>query len=274
MYLVMQRSEQSSCLSNLELCAQDILAWMADNNLSCNSSKTEILHFSSRYLQRQSIAAVNIAGSEIKTSENARDLGVTLDQCLTMSTHVSNLCKSASFALKRIGNIRQYLDQPSTETLVHAFVSSKLDYCNSLLYGLPDKEISKIQRVHNSAARLVTKTRRADHITPILRKLHWLSVRKRFVFKILLFTYKILNGLAPCYLAELINLRQPIRCLRSNNDHLRLHIPVSRTKSYGGRGFSSCALALWNSLPLDVRSAPSVDTFKTKLKTFLFNNDL
>jgi len=118
------------------------------------------------------------------------------------------------------------------------------------------------------------KTRRADHITPILRKLHWLPVRKRFIFKILLFTYKILNGLAPCYLAELINLRQPIRCLRSNNDHLRLHIPVFRTKTYGGRAFSSCAPALWNSLPLDVRSAPSVDTFKTKLKTFLFNNDL
>ena len=126
MYLVMQRSEQSSCLSKLELCAQDIFSWMADNKLLCNSSKTEILHFSSRYLQRQPIAAVNIAGSEIKTSLNAWDLGVTLDQYLTMSTHVSNLCKSASFALKRIGNIRQYLDQPSTEKLVHAFVSSKL----------------------------------------------------------------------------------------------------------------------------------------------------
>lgn len=182
MYLVMQRSEQSSCLSKLELCAQDILSWMADNKLLCNSSKTEILQFSSRCLQRQPIAAVNIAGSEIKTSVNARDLGVTLDQCLTMSKHVSNLCKSASFVLKRIGNIRQYLDQPSTEKLVHTFVSSKLDYCNSLLYGLPDKEISKIQRVQNLAAQLVTKTRRADHITPILRKLHWLPVRKRFIF--------------------------------------------------------------------------------------------
>jgi len=207
---------------------------------------------------------VKIAGSEMKTSANARDLGVTLDQCLTMSTHVSSLCKSASFVLKRIGNIRQYLDQPSTEKLVHAFMSSKLDYCNSLLYGLPDKGISKIQRVQNSATRLVTKARRADHIMPILCKLHWLPVRKRFIFKILLFTYKILNSLAPCNLAELINLHQPTRCLRSNNDHLRLHIPVFRTKTYGGCAFSFCAPALWNSLPLDFRSAPSVDMFKLK----------
>ena len=187
---------------------------MTDNKLLCNSSKTEILHFTSRYLRRQPIAAVNIAGSEIKTSMNAWYLGVTFDQCLMMSTHVSNLCKSASFALKRIEN-RQYLDQPSTGKLIHSFVSSKLDYCNSLLYGLPDKEISKLQRVQNSAAPRVTKTRRVDHIPPILRKLHWLPVRKRSIFKILLITYKFLNGLASSYLAELINLHQPLRRLRS-----------------------------------------------------------
>ena len=154
------------------------------------------MHFSSRYLRRQPIAAVNIAGSAINTSVNARDLGVTLDQYLTMSTLVSNLCKSASFALNRIGNIRQNLDQPCTEKLIHAFVSSKLDYCNSLLHGLPDKEILKLQRVQNSAARLVTKTRRVDHIIPILHELHWLPVRKRSIFKILLITYKVIKWLS------------------------------------------------------------------------------
>ena len=115
------------------------------------------MHFSSSYLHCQPIALVNIAGSEIRTSMSVHDLGVTLDQCLSMSTHVSNLCKSAPFALKCIGNVCQYLDQPAVEKRIHTFVSSKLNYCNSLLYGLLDKEISKLQHVQNSVACMVTK---------------------------------------------------------------------------------------------------------------------
>ena len=84
---------------------------------------------------------MNIVGFQIMTRVNARDLG-DLDTCLSMSTHIRNFCKSASSALKRTGNIRQYLEQPDAEKLIHAFVSSNLAYCNSFLYGLPDKEIS------------------------------------------------------------------------------------------------------------------------------------
>ena len=272
MYLVMQKSDQRLCLSKLETCAKDIVFWMMENKLMCNSSKTEVVHFSSRYLSRESIGSVNIAGSDVKTTSKVNNLGVMLDRCLTMSTHVSNLCKSASFALKRIGNIRHYLDQPSTEKLVHAFVASKLDYGNSLLYGLPDKEIAKLQRIQNSAARLVTRTRRTEHITPILHKLHWLPVKKRIAFKLLLITYKVINGLAPKYLSDLLKLEKPSRLLRSNaNDKLRLVRQTFRTKNYGGRAFKSCAPILWNDLPLHVRSAPSTETFKKRLKTHLFN---
>lgn len=94
----------------------------------CNSTKTREVQFSSRYLERQLIAKKNISGSEINTSINARDVGLTLDRCLTISTHVSNLCnKFAADALKRIGNIWPYLDQSSTEKLIHTFVSPELD---------------------------------------------------------------------------------------------------------------------------------------------------
>ena len=93
----------------------------------CNSTKTGVVQFSSRYLERQLIAKENISGSKINTSINARDVGLTLDRCLTIFTHVSNLFKFAAYALKRIGTIRPYLDQSSTEKLIHAFVSPELD---------------------------------------------------------------------------------------------------------------------------------------------------
>ena len=130
----------------------------------------------------------------ISISGEARNLGVIFDKHLIMSGHVNNLCRTASLAIRNIGRIRKYLDQPSTERLVHAFVSSKLDYCNSVLYGLPAKQLSKLQRLQNSAARLVTKAKRRDHVTPVLRQLHWLPINQRIVFKILLITFKITNA--------------------------------------------------------------------------------
>jgi hypothetical protein len=180
-------------------------------------------------------------------------MGVILDHHLKMSSHVSNICKSASYSLRRIGQIRRYLNPASTEKLVHAFISSKLDYCNSVLHGLPDKDLSKLQRIQNSAARLVTSKNKHEHITPVLLTLHWLPVKKRIVFKILLLTFKVLHGLAPCYLSDLLVVQQPLRKLRSNsNNAILLTTPRYRTDTYGKRAFSSSAPRLWNKLPTSI----------------------
>ena len=111
-------------------------------------------------------------------ASSVHDLGVTLDCHLDMNTHVNQLCKSASFSLRRVGQVTRYLDHVTTEKLTHAMITSKLDQCNNLLYGLAEKEFSKIQRVQNSTARLVTRTKRQEHITPVLRKLHQFPAKK------------------------------------------------------------------------------------------------
>jgi len=129
-----------------------------------------------------------------------RNLGTWFDSHLDMSTHVTKACASAFYNLYNIRDIRKYLSRESTERLVHAFITSRLDYCNGLLYGAPEYQIKKLQRVMNVSAGLVYRAPKYCHITPLLRELHWLPVRLRVDFKILLVTFKILHGVAPSYL--------------------------------------------------------------------------
>ena len=188
---------------------------------------------------------------------------------LQFKSHISDVCKSSFYHLRNISRIRRYLTSETTEMVVHAFVTSKLDYCNSLLYGLPKFLIAKLQSVQNSAGCLVCTTRKFDHITRTLIDLHWLPIRHRIVFKILLLVYKSLNDKAPLYLSDLLTYRRSSYSLRSvsNGDLVE---PSSKMRTYGDRSFAVCAPRLWNSLPLSIRRSSSVDTFKNVLKTYLF----
>ena len=107
-------------------------------------------------------------------------------------------------AIRKISKIRQYLDYDTATRLVHALVTSRLDSCNSLLYGLPDKDLAKLQRIQNIAARLICRIPPSQHITPILQNLHWLPVNIRIAYKINLLTYKSKAGLSPTYLSNLL----------------------------------------------------------------------
>ena len=164
---------------------------------------------------------------------------------------------------------RRYLSQDTTEILIHAYITSKLDNCNSLLYGIPAYMINKLQTIQNAAARIVTFTKKTEHITPVLCKLHWLPVQYRIIFKVLLLVYKGLNCLAPNYISELLHYRTSSRSLRSSSQRL-LSIPRTSLKTYGDRAFSVAGPRLWNKLPLLLRSSNTLTVFKKNLKTYLF----
>ena len=179
--------------------------------------------------------------------------------------------KNAYYHLRNIASIRNTLYVDSAKALVHAFISSRLDYCNSLLYGLPKKSLDRLQRVQNMAARLITGTKITDHITPVLHGLHWLPINQRIEFKIMTLTFKSLHDLAPQYLTELVTPYRPKRSLRSAKKDL-LNLPKMSLKRYGYRSFQYAAPALWNNLPESIKSSKELSSFKSSLKTYLFKN--
>ncbi len=171
---------------------------------------------------------------------SVKNLGV-FDSALTFDKQVNAVVKSSYFQL------RLFLTCAEFERVIHAFISSRLDYCNSMYIGINQSYMNRLQTVQNAAARLLTGTRKYEHITPVLLSLHWLPVHFKIEFKNLFFVFKVLNGLAPSYLSDLLSLRSPGRCLRSSNQKLLL-VPRSRLKKKGDRAFAIAGPKLWNSL--------------------------
>ncbi len=148
------------------------------------------------------------------TTNQVKNLGVILETDLSFSSHVKAVTKSAYYHLKKIARIRCFVSSQGLEKLVHAFITSRVDYCNGLLTGLPKKTIRQLQLIQNAAARILTRTRKSEHITPVFRSLHWLPVTFRIYFKVLLLAYKSLNGLGPKYI-DMLTEYKPNRPLRS-----------------------------------------------------------
>ena len=160
------------------------------------------------------------------------------------------------------------MDRESAEAIIHAFVTTNLDYCNAILHGLPKALLNRLQLVQNRAARIVTFTKKYEHITPILIDLHWLPVEYRITYKILLLVYKAINGLSPSYISNLLSFCTSSYSLRSCSNKL-LQVPRSKLKSYGDRRFSIAGPKLWNSIPASLRNADSLNSFKKHFKTYL-----
>lgn len=264
------KPNEDLCFSKLTDCIKEIKNWMTLNFLLLNPDKTEVLLLGPNIEKnRNDNPVVNIDGHLVIPAKTVRNLGVVFDSVLSYDAHVCSIVKTSFFHLRNIAKLRSILSQGDAEKLVHAFITSRLDYCNSLLAGSPGKLLHKLQLVQNAAARVLTRTRKFDHISPILSSLHWLPVKFRIDYKILLLTYKSLNGLAPHYLEELLTSYNPPRTLRSQEAGL-LSVPRIRKNNAGGRAFVYKAPKLWNNLPANIRDSDTLSVFKSRLKTFFF----
>ena len=258
-----------SSLNKIENCVSEVRMWMNTNFLKLNEDKTVALVHASRNNQtKHNITAIKIGDCDITPSPSARNIGVVFDGEMSMAAHVHQTCRVCYYHLKNIASIRSCLTEQAAIRLVHSLVVSRLDYANALLFGITDVLIGKLQRVQNYAARLVVRCGRRDHITPVLKKLHWLPVKQRVTYKIILLTFRALNGLAPIYIVDMLHRHRPTRALRSadNND---LQVP-STSSRYGDRAFAASAPRLWNALPRELKIATSLTSFKRLLKTHLF----
>jgi hypothetical protein len=199
-----------------------------------------------------------------------KTLSLVLDSRLTFHSHVSSVIQSCNYHAQAIRRIRDLLDQSMAQKLACSLILSRLDYCNSLLYGAPIEVVSKLQRLQNNVAWIVLKANRRCDARPLLQQLHWLPVESRLRFKIALLTYKVRLTSTPSYLSStLTSKRQSGYSLRSSSVP-QLTIPRVKTE-FARRAFRVAAPQIWNDLPVNVQSSQSVTVFKSRLKTFLFN---
>ena len=261
-------------ISRVTDCITEIIQWMNNNMLKLNTEKTELIVFrsdrSSSTVSNISNISVKVDQSEITQSSSVRNLGAFLDSKMNMEQHVNSVCKSSYAQIRQIGRIRQYINKDVTKSLVNSMVSSRLDYCNALLYGVPKYALNKLQNVQNTAARIITRTSRYSHITPVLKELHWLPVQYRVKYKILTHTFKALHDQSPVYIRDMLEIYKPTRNLRSAYQSVTLVEPKSKKVKYGERSFISAAPSLWNSLPAKVRDCDTLQSFKRELKTHCF----
>ena len=197
-------------------------------------------------------------------------LSAPLDENLEMDSFVNSKCVAAHITIYNLRKIRKHLSIDICKMLVQSLVISKLDYCNGLLFGVKEKLLDKLQLVQNMAARLCLNENKFSSATDALYTLHWLPIRFRIKYKIVLTVFKSLNDMSPEYLSNMFTkCHNSQRQLRSNNKNL-LVIPKTRCVSFGDRALSVCGAKLWNELPETIRSINDLVTFKKHLKTYYF----
>ena len=211
---------------------------------------------------------VKLLGSDTFPSDTVRNLGVIFDSDFNFRQHISQVCKSCFYHIRDLRRIRRHISISTAKTISTALISSRLDYCNSLLNNIDKRDLAKLQRVQNCLARVVLRAPRFSPSLPLLKQLHWLPVSYRINFKLSTLAYRALSTQQPSYLASLLHLSNIPRQLRSS---ISQQLIVPKTKlNLGKRAFSVAAPRVWNELPITLKTSETIAIFRKKLKTYLF----
>ena len=260
-------------------CLTEIKEWMTANKLKLNSDKTEVLIASSvnrfNSCLNDSISfPADADGQNINPMETVKSLGVKFDRDLSFEDHITSIVQACYIQLRNLQAVGSKLNYDLKKQLIHCLIFSKLDYCNGLLFGLPDKLIKKLQRVQNASVRFLFQNEHLnkwDSVTPYLERAHFLPIKQRIKFKIALTVFKCLNNIAPSYLKQCLQIKdQPLKTLRTDLDYFLLKRPSVPNLVRTERGFSFCGPSIWNNLPYCVRTCNNILQFKKLLKTHLF----
>lgn len=272
-WLPFDPDEMDDAIARMKKCLQGLQGWMQHFKLKMNCEKTEFMILASQHLRSRIDATRNIeiAPETVSPSNRARNLGVVMSPTLSLDAHVSALCKSAYAQISAINKIKRFMDARTLETIMHAFVSNKLDYCNSLLLGAPAYLLARVQKIQNVAARIIAGAGARDHITPVLHELHWLPIKRRIDYKVFLIMHKTLNGNGAPILDSFSFCDNDAFNLRSNSTNF-LNVPFTTSSLIYERCFSVAGPRMWNTLPLSLRTESRTLVFKKKLKTFLFQS--
>ena len=250
---------------DIRKCLEHISQWMKEHFLCLNETKTKILVVAPPGVkERILVGGVILDNCCIRFVDSAKNLGVMLDSILSFETQINKVVKSSFNTIRNLSRIKMYLSQQQLQILVSSLIFSLLDYCNSLYYGLPANSIMKMQRVQNCAARLVMKNRVSfrSSLDGVFNKLHWLKVKFRIIYKIILVVHNCIHGKAPNEVAALLHYGDSERTMNFQETR------VLRS-TYGDRAFSHAAPKMWNRLPPDIRKVKETLTFKKSLKSFL-----
>ena len=268
-YIELSQSDTHKSISSLSDCLTDISLSMKSSKLKLNSGKTEFIIIGTKQ-QRHKLSThfpVKLLDNDITPSDSVRNLGVIFDSDFSLHKHVSEICKSCFYHIRDLRRIRRHIPLSTAKTISNAQISSRLDYCNSLLNNIAKQDLSKLQRVQNCLARVVLRAPRISPSLPLLKQLHWLPVNYRIQFKLSTLTYRALAIHQPPYLASLLHFSNIPRQLRSSTSQ-QLSIP--RKLNLGKRAFSVAAPIIWNELPTTLKSCESIASFRKNLKTYLF----